>query len=121
MGLLDDVQKETYRHGGQCSVGHALAAMPPNLRAETIEVLALPLEQAQHAAIVRALKKRDVTLSAFSVARHRRGDCACVRVGLRVSAFHSRCAPSFLVLASHPDGDLTITATLEVDGHCVPE
>lgn len=77
MSLLDDVKKNNGGPGAKCRMGIALADMPDDLRAETVEVLALSPDQAQHRAIAHALKTRGFTVSNHTISRHRRKECAC--------------------------------------------
>lgn len=77
MALLDDVHKHARRGGTRCTVAIALEGMTPKLRAETHAAMGLPLEEAPHAAICRALKARGHHVSQHAMGRHRRKDCSC--------------------------------------------
>lgn len=78
VGLLDEIARESKsdpRRG--CSLGRALTVMDPQDAADV--VAALDDAAFTNAAISRVLCNRALDISQQTVARHRRGFCACDR------------------------------------------
>jgi hypothetical protein len=72
MSLLTEAQQLALRPGGTCGV--ALLVLSPEERAELDEALA---SRVASEAIARAMEKRGHTIKYQTIARHRRGACAC--------------------------------------------
>lgn len=77
MSLLEEARQLNGGPGGKCGIGRALAAMSPKERAEWDELLAAPIEDIQHAAIVRVFEAHDIITTGTTVGRHRKGQCKC--------------------------------------------
>ena len=76
MGRIADlVESQRARRGPQCAAGVALETYSKTERGEWADVLANP--GIRHTEIATALKADDHNVSADSVSRHRRGECAC--------------------------------------------
>lgn len=76
MSLLTDALAENRTQGGTCRTGKWIAGLTAKERAEVAEAMAEPA--IQHAALVRAIKKRwDNAPGAESLTRHRKQECAC--------------------------------------------
>lgn len=72
----DDAEVLSVKKGPTCSVGRFLDTLDYNAR-EAIES-ALDREELTTPGILKAIKKRtDTDLSATTMRRHRRGECAC--------------------------------------------
>lgn len=79
MGLLDEIAAEKRYRGSVCHVKITLAEAPPEITTDLR--VAIDDHETSANAIVRALRARGYSaLSAGTIGRHRRGDCAC---GLR--------------------------------------
>lgn len=74
MALADEARAHLSRPTGTCSL-ERLIVSDPDLGAEIVDALADRTLTSQ--AISRALVKRGHQISGATVARHRRGDCAC--------------------------------------------
>ena len=68
--LHDELVRES--KGGACKVCTFLSRLDPATRAEWEREIALPVETISHAAIVVAMKRRNVSIEEASVRRHRR-------------------------------------------------
>ena len=80
MGLADDLLAPAQPHGGKCSLRMLLARLADedeDGRDALAAVLAMPMEQMPSTVISRRLTASGYTVSAFSVQRHRRGECKC--------------------------------------------
>lgn len=76
MSLLDDIKREQSGRVNTCGVAMMFHNLPDGLKREEIEsVMADPTISS--AAITRALRKRGVPISEYSISRHRRGGCIC--------------------------------------------
>lgn len=74
MSLLTEAQELARRPGGTCGMAILNERLSPEEQAELTEALAsrVPAE-----AIARALSQRGYDIKYQTVARHRRGACAC--------------------------------------------
>jgi hypothetical protein len=75
MGLLDDIRAEPPRHSLKCNVATVKEAMTKKDRSDLEDALADVMIPT--ATIARVLERNGHKLSAGSIGRHRRGDCAC--------------------------------------------
>lgn len=69
--------REKRKHGMPCSVGVALAAMRPDVRAVFVEAMALPVRDVQHVRVAELLEAEGHKVGKQQVGRHRRGECGC--------------------------------------------
>lgn len=76
MSLLSDIEAETLAPGYQCGIARILEALDVTERNE-LEHAINRADKYTNAAIARALAKRGHKAEAFTVSRHRRGDCRC--------------------------------------------
>lgn len=78
MSLLDEVRAVPRRYNGSvCGVAQAVAAMSAEDGADLLAVLADPSIHAT--AIEEVLKRRGLTVKAYTLNRHRKGGCSCER------------------------------------------
>lgn len=76
MSLLDEALAENRTNGGRCHTGQWIAGLTAKERAEVAEAMAEPA--IQHAALVRAIKKRwSNAPGSESLIRHRKQECGC--------------------------------------------
>lgn len=76
MGLMDEIQQQAVtRNHLLCTVAVVLNAADADDAADLTD--ALSNGEIPSAAIARALNKRGINLSAGTIQRHRRGECAC--------------------------------------------
>lgn len=83
MGVWDEFESEVHQassiiRSGKCGVRLMLDQLKPEARKAVEATLAN--EARPHSAIAAALKRRvpDIAPRAYTVARHRRGECSCV-------------------------------------------
>jgi hypothetical protein len=77
MGLSVEDFRHKRKHGMPCSVGVALEAMRPAVRAVFTEAMALPVRDVQHVRVAELLEAEGHTVGKQQVGRHRRGECGC--------------------------------------------
>lgn len=76
MSLLDDVRAAGASRP-TCRIAHLLEELGDDLADELRDVLAVPIHEAGHLAIARALNARGYDVTERVIARHRKGECAC--------------------------------------------
>jgi hypothetical protein len=72
---LADIKALNTRNGPRCGIATLMETCEPSMR-ETL-MLALDDPTIQHKAIGRWLALKGIDLSHWTIAYHRRGDCAC--------------------------------------------
>jgi hypothetical protein len=78
MGLtLDQFAAASVRKGPGCTVGLLLGALPPSEAEVLAAVLAAGEVEYPHAVVSRVLKEQGHRIERSTIARHRRGECAC--------------------------------------------
>jgi hypothetical protein len=74
-GLLDAIKDEVRKPGGVCSI--SLLDLTPADRSALDQALAADKTVYPSTAIAKALDKRGHAVNAYTINRHRRGDCSC--------------------------------------------